>query len=224
VGAEDDGGDRLPAACKPAEEVADTKERRRREREQDGYGNEGVEGVIGARTLRTKERGRHHRSAIGSTVALSLLGRHLVERGTQRTVRGEIDWPVRDDDRARRILAETVVAHPVRHGPDGPWDEPAAAVRADVADHAVDNVAQKVHSKLQMYASSESGGSASLQCSHVGRSSSTGVSFLSEAGIVLADATSRRTLPAQSSVASRPCSLSTIGERPAAIRSSACMA
>ena len=96
----------------------------------------------------------------------------LAQRGDEGGVRARDPPADAATDRARRVLAEEVAGLQVARRPDRPRHEAAAAVRAGVEQDARHAVAQKVHSKLQMRASVDSGGSGRLQCSQVGRSSS----------------------------------------------------
>ena len=67
----------------------------------------------------------------------SLLGRNRDELEHERGVLTGIDRPVLHR-RARRVLAEKVVASPVSRGPYGPRSETAAAVGADVREDLLD--------------------------------------------------------------------------------------
>src|SRR5688572_32556505 len=69
--------------------------------------------------------------------ALTLVRADALDRRRERIVRRAVDGPVLDL-RARGILAEKVVALPVVGGPDRPRHETAAAIRAHVAEHALD--------------------------------------------------------------------------------------
>src|SRR6185436_5204811 len=71
------------------------------------------------------------------TSGLALFRRDLPDRARERRVFRRIDRPVLHF-RACRILAEEVIALPVLRRPDRPRDEAAAAVGADVAEHALD--------------------------------------------------------------------------------------
>jgi len=74
-----------------------------------------------------------------------------------------------------RIRGEIVAAFSVGPGPDGPGTKAAAAIGADVVQDLFDTGLQKVHSNEQIIASVEFGGSAVLQFSQAGLSSSMGV-------------------------------------------------
>ena len=76
---------------------------------------------------------------ICSHIRLSSMCRDVLKGRRELRVNDEIDGSMLHL-RARRVLAEVVVAFPVRRRPDGPRDEPAAAVGADVVQdlfHAV---------------------------------------------------------------------------------------
>jgi uncharacterized repeat protein (TIGR01451 family) len=66
-------------------------------------------------------------------VPLAILRRDAPDRSGEAGVHGAIDGPVLHV-RARRILAEVVVALPIRRRPDRPRHEAAAAVRANVVE------------------------------------------------------------------------------------------
>src|SRR5213593_905774 len=79
---------------------------------------------------------------MGNMSTLPFLRRDVPDgRGELRISRG-IHRPVPDPG-ARRVLAKEVVSLPVRRRPDRPRDEPAAAVRADVVQDALDAACAK---------------------------------------------------------------------------------
>ena len=72
--------------------------------------------------------------------------------------------------------------HRASSSPAGwPRTEPAAAVRTDIPQHVFDTARQNVHSKLQIIASVDDGGSSTAHCSQIGRSSSMSGSFVRRA-------------------------------------------
>jgi hypothetical protein len=71
-----------------------------------------------------------------------------------------------------RILGDMVTVSPGASGPHGPRRKAAPAIGTAFANTVSTHVAQKVHSKLQIRAWVEAGGSAALQCSQGGLSSS----------------------------------------------------
>jgi len=78
-----------------------------------------------------RQRVGHAARCLAHGNALPLLRRNIPDRRRELCVRCGINGPVLDLG-ARRILAEEIVALPVRRWPDGPGNKPAATIWTDV--------------------------------------------------------------------------------------------
>ena len=107
-----------------------------------------------------------------ASAALSLLRRYRSDRSREACMGRRIHRPVPDLG-ARWILAKEVVTFPIPRRSDWSGNKAATTIWTDVAQNVVDTGgAKRALVKVQMRASSESGGNALLQCSQVGLSSS----------------------------------------------------
>jgi hypothetical protein len=109
--------------------------------------------------------------SVRQTRPSAFFGRERSDLCGQFLTRVRIGGPVLDGC-TRRIFTQEIIAFPVPCRPDRSEENPPPQFGQTFPNRLSAQALQKVHSKLQIIASSASGGSFLLQCSQVGLSSS----------------------------------------------------